>query len=103
MINYIYYSLIGIICFYNYLHFNHNIARDNYAGSKSILFWILELLGINCIFTIIDKYFYKISIVSNIKFSSIFLIILLIGLYIGFRLFSVGNRKNNDRLRFEDK
>lgn len=88
MFKFIYWCLFGIIFCYNYLKFSYNLPRDNYSAIKTLFLWCSEILALNVIFIIIDKYLYKITIVENIK-SQIFILIIL-ELFYGLLLFCEG-------------
>lgn len=98
MINIIYYCLIGIIYFYTFFRFNNDLPKDTYLGIKALFLGALGWFITGFIFIIINKYFYKITIIDGIKSQMLLSIIgvIFFGFYLLIFMFD-----DSDDLEFE--
>lgn len=72
----IYFIALLIIFFLNFSKFNYLFNRNLEATFLILVFFILEILGINIIYVLIDYYFYKMNFANSIISNFVFLIVI---------------------------
>ena len=67
-----------IIFFLNFLKFNYLFNRDVEATFLTLVFFVLEILGINIIYLFINHYFYKMNFTDSVIFGSVIMLLMLL-------------------------
>ena len=67
-----------IIFFLNFSKFNYLFNRDVEATFLTLVFLVLEILGINIIYLFINHYFYKMNFTDSVIFGSVIMLLMLL-------------------------
>lgn len=74
----IFFITLFVICFLNFSKFNYLFNRDVEATFLTLVFLVLEILGINIIYLFINHYFYKMNFTDSVIFGSVIMLLMLL-------------------------